>query len=131
MLQDQEDNGLVDGKDDHASMKFNIVAGVLDRARQVAFERMLWRVSKGNVFIKFSDIEEQMEDPQSGNKLYKSVFMIFFQVGDTVNYLSIKNEKSLVNKDICLSKSQCHSLNHRIFFVNKFSQSWDCIGVTS
>jgi len=75
----QEDNGLVDGKDDHASMKFNIVAGVLDRARQVAFERMLWRVSKGNVFIKFSDIEEQMEDPQSGNKLYKSVFMIFFQ----------------------------------------------------
>ena len=61
-------------------MKFNIVAGVLDRARQVAFERMLWRVSKGNVFIRFSDIQEEMEDPRTGNTLYKSVFMIFFQV---------------------------------------------------
>ena len=41
---------------------------------------MLWRVSKGNVFIKFSDIEEEIEDPRTGGSLYKSVFMIFFQV---------------------------------------------------
>ena len=47
---------------------------------QVAFEKMLWRVSKGNVFIKFSDIEEEIEDPRTGGSLYKSVFMIFFQV---------------------------------------------------
>ena len=71
----------MDVKDDQSSMKFNIVAGVIDRARQIAFERMLWRVSKGNVFIKFADIEESMEDPKTGGTLYKSVFMIFFQVG--------------------------------------------------
>ena len=41
---------------------------------------MLWRVTKGNVFIKFSDIEEEIEDPRTGGSLYKSVFMIFFQV---------------------------------------------------
>ena len=33
----------------------------------LAFETMLWRVSKGNVFIKFMDIEEQMIDPDSGD----------------------------------------------------------------
>ena len=45
----------------------------------LAFETMLWRVSKGNVFIKFMDIEEQMIDPDSGDPLYKCVFLIFFQ----------------------------------------------------
>ena len=62
-----------------SSLKFNITAGVLDRARMLAFETMLWRVSKGNVFIKFMDIEEQMIDPDSGDPLYKCVFLIFFQ----------------------------------------------------
>ena len=36
----------------YASMKFNLTGGVIDRARLLAFERMLWRVSKGNVFLK-------------------------------------------------------------------------------
>ena len=64
-------------------MKFNITAGVIERSRLLAFETMLWRVSKGNVFLKFADIYEQMEDPNSGNKLYKAVFMVFFQ-GDAL-----------------------------------------------
>ena len=78
---DVEDGGSDLKDQDQGSMKFNIVAGVLDRARQVSFEKMLWRVSKGNVFVKFSDIEEEMEDPRTGDTLYKSVFIIFFQVG--------------------------------------------------
>ena len=45
----------------------------------LAFETMLWRVSKGNVFIKFMDIEEKMVDPDSGDPLYKCVFLIFYQ----------------------------------------------------
>jgi len=62
-----------------ASLKFNITAGVLDRARMGAFERMLWRVSKGNVFIKFVEIDEEMVDPTCGSPLYKTVFIIFYQ----------------------------------------------------
>ena len=60
-------------------MRFNIVAGVLDRKRAIGFERMLWRVSKGNVFVKFADIEELIEDPRTGDNLYKAVFIVFFQ----------------------------------------------------
>ena len=41
-----------DGDKREDSMKFNIVSGVLDRSRQHVFERMLWRVSKGNVFVR-------------------------------------------------------------------------------
>jgi len=63
----------------YSSMKFNLTGGVIDRSRLLAFEKMLWRVSKGNVFLKVADIEEQMEDPRTGNVLYKAVFLIFFQ----------------------------------------------------
>ena len=67
----------------YGSMKFNITAGVIERSRLPAFETMLWRVSKGNVFLKFSDIDEAMEDPNTGNHLYKAVFIVFFQ-GDAL-----------------------------------------------
>ena len=52
----------------------------MDRARVAGFERMLWRVSKGNVFVRFADIEENMVDPRTGETLVKSVFIIFYQV---------------------------------------------------
>jgi len=65
------------------SMKFNITAGVIERTRLFAFETMLWRVSKGNVFLKTADIEEKMEDPNTGHSLDKAVFIIFFQ-GDAL-----------------------------------------------
>lgn len=55
-------------------------AGVIDRARTVSFEKMLWRVSKGNIFVRFCDIEEEMKDPKTGEDILKSVFMIFYQV---------------------------------------------------
>ena len=29
----------------------------------VAFERMLWRVCRGNVFLKQADISDMIEDP--------------------------------------------------------------------
>ena len=40
---------------------------------------MLWRVSKGNVFVRFCDLDEEMVDPKTGEELLKSVFIIFYQ----------------------------------------------------
>ena len=60
-------------------MRLNITAGVIDRARLLAFERMLWRVSKGNVFMKFADLDCELEDPGTGNLLNKAIFIIFYQ----------------------------------------------------
>ena len=69
-------------EDDQSSLHLNNCAGVMDRARVAGFERMLWRVSKGNVFVRFADIEENMEDPRTGEELVKSVFVIFYQVSE-------------------------------------------------
>uniref|UniRef100_A0A672QS71 V-type proton ATPase subunit a n=1 Tax=Sinocyclocheilus grahami TaxID=75366 RepID=A0A672QS71_SINGR len=55
------------------------VAGVIGRERIPTFERMLWRVCRGNVFLRQADIEDPLEDPATGDHVHKSVFIIFFQ----------------------------------------------------
>ncbi|KAJ3600627.1 hypothetical protein NHX12_031607 [Muraenolepis orangiensis] len=62
-----------------APLRLGFVAGVIGRERIPTFERMLWRVCRGNVFLRRADIEEPLEDPASGDQVHKSVFIIFFQ----------------------------------------------------
>ncbi|CAH1967436.1 unnamed protein product [Acanthoscelides obtectus] len=61
------------------ALKLGFVAGVILRERIPAFERMLWRACRGNVFLRQAEIETPLEDPSSGDQVYKSVFIIFFQ----------------------------------------------------
>lgn len=60
-------------------MRLAFVAGVILRERLPAFERMLWRVCRGNVFLRQAEIDAALEDPHTGDNVYKSVFIIFFQ----------------------------------------------------
>ncbi|XP_010873130.2 V-type proton ATPase 116 kDa subunit a isoform X2 [Esox lucius] len=62
-----------------APLRLGFVAGVIGRERIPTFERMLWRVCRGNVFLRQADIEDPLEDPVTGDHVYKSVFIIFFQ----------------------------------------------------
>ncbi len=39
------------------------VTGVIARERMAAFERILWRACRGNVFLRQAEIEEPLEDP--------------------------------------------------------------------
>ncbi|XP_018023917.1 V-type proton ATPase 116 kDa subunit a 1 isoform X2 [Hyalella azteca] len=60
-------------------IQLGFVAGVILRERVASFERMLWRACRGNVFLRQAQIEEPLEDPATGEQVYKSVFIIFFQ----------------------------------------------------
>ncbi|XP_062483675.1 V-type proton ATPase 116 kDa subunit a 1 isoform X4 [Pezoporus occidentalis] len=62
-----------------APLRLGFVAGVINRERIPTFERMLWRVCRGNVFLRQADIENPLEDPVTGDYVHKSVFIIFFQ----------------------------------------------------
>lgn len=64
--------------------RLGFVAGVIDRERVFAFERMLWRISRGNIFLKRADITQPIKDLESGNQVYKSTFVAFFQ-GEQLN----------------------------------------------
>ncbi|KAK1160288.1 V-type proton ATPase 116 kDa subunit a isoform X1 [Acipenser oxyrinchus oxyrinchus] len=62
-----------------APLRLGFVAGVINRERIPTFERMMWRVCRGNVFLRQADIEDPLEDPATGDQVHKSVFIIFFQ----------------------------------------------------
>uniref|UniRef100_A0A671XYL9 V-type proton ATPase subunit a n=1 Tax=Sparus aurata TaxID=8175 RepID=A0A671XYL9_SPAAU len=70
---------ITNNSDDRMFPCYRFVAGVIGRERIPTFERMLWRVCRGNVFLRQADIEDPLEDPTSGDQVHKSVFIIFFQ----------------------------------------------------
>ncbi|EYB86679.1 hypothetical protein Y032_0275g1067 [Ancylostoma ceylanicum] len=66
---------------DNAPLKIQLrfVAGVIRRERLPAFERLLWRACRGNVFLRTSEIDDVLNDTVTGEPVNKTVFIIFFQ----------------------------------------------------
>lgn len=58
------------------------ITGVIRRDKVPGFERMLWRVSRGNAFLRILEIAEPFEDPK------------------TVKYENYKNHINLKNLSI-------------------------------
>lgn len=52
---------------------FRFVAGVISRERIPTFERMLWRVCRGNVFLRKAEIEDPLEDPATVRTIRKNI----------------------------------------------------------
>lgn len=55
------------------------VTGVIPRDKVNGFERVIWRATRGNVFMRHEEIQQPIKDPQSGEMVSKDVFIIFFQ----------------------------------------------------
>jgi len=60
------------------SVKLGFLTGVVVRNKVPSFERVLWRATRGNLYMKQSDIEGQIKDPNNGEYQEKNVFIIFF-----------------------------------------------------
>uniref|UniRef100_A0A7S1TIV0 V-type proton ATPase subunit a n=2 Tax=Compsopogon caeruleus TaxID=31354 RepID=A0A7S1TIV0_9RHOD len=61
-----------------ASNLLSFYTGVIGRERVASFERILFRATRGNCFVRFAEISEQLTDPSSGEMVKKSVFVVFF-----------------------------------------------------
>ncbi|XP_071505481.1 V-type proton ATPase 116 kDa subunit a 1-like [Diadema antillarum] len=82
ILMDEEGHGSLNRR---ASVTLDFVAGVIERERVPAFEQMLWRVSRGNVFLRYAEIPTPFSDPATGNEIHKFVFILFYQ-GSQLGY---------------------------------------------
>ncbi|XP_062022289.1 V-type proton ATPase subunit a3-like isoform X3 [Rosa rugosa] len=59
-------------------VKLGSVSGLVPREKSLAFERILFRATRGNVFLKQAVVNGPVVDPVSGEKVEKNVFIIFY-----------------------------------------------------
>jgi V-type H+-transporting ATPase subunit a len=59
-------------------VKLGFLTGLVPREKSMVFERILFRATRGNIFIRQSVIEESVVDPNSGEKAEKNVFVVFY-----------------------------------------------------
>ncbi|XP_005405509.1 PREDICTED: V-type proton ATPase 116 kDa subunit a isoform 4 isoform X2 [Chinchilla lanigera] len=59
--------------------KLGFTVGVINRERMASFERLLWRVCRGNIYLKFSEMDAPLEDPVTREEIKKNIFIIFYQ----------------------------------------------------
>ncbi|XP_021350639.1 V-type proton ATPase 116 kDa subunit a-like isoform X7 [Mizuhopecten yessoensis] len=69
-----EDTGITS-----TTVQLGFVAGVVPREKIPVFERMMWFACRGNVFLRYEDIDQVMKDPVTGDEIFKSVFIVFYQ----------------------------------------------------
>jgi V-type H+-transporting ATPase subunit a len=60
-------------------MKFAMLTGVVESDVRNKFERMLFRITRGNCFIRFDPIDDLIVDPETAEKMKKEVFSIFYK----------------------------------------------------
>lgn len=61
------------------SVQLGFITGVINRERLPAFERLMWFACRGNVFPRFDEIKNPLEDPVTGDEVRKTVFIVFYQ----------------------------------------------------
>jgi hypothetical protein len=100
-------------------MTKSFIAGTILRQKFHSFEQMLWRVCRGNIFLRQVDIDERLEDPKTGEMQAKCIFIIVFQ-GD-----QLKNKcKKICEGSVCVISKlhfgsyNVYTRNYDIFKIN-------------
>ncbi|KAH7703797.1 vacuolar proton pump [Aphelenchoides avenae] len=71
-----EAEGGSTGKGEKEPISYTV--GVIARHKVHAFERVLWRACRRTAFVRYSEIEDLLEHPDSGETLAESVFIVFY-----------------------------------------------------
>lgn len=79
IVEDAQHALVVEDRGGAATVQLGFIAGVIPREKVPAFERMLWFACRGNVFLRYEEIAQALEDPHTGDPIHKGVFIIFFQ----------------------------------------------------
>ncbi|WCJ40923.1 V-type proton ATPase 116 kDa subunit a 1 [Euphorbia peplus] len=64
--------------DSSKQVKLGSLTGLVPKAKSLAFERIIFRATRGNVLIRQAAVEEPVTDPVSGQKIEKNVFAVFY-----------------------------------------------------
>ena len=122
LLQDVEQHGQGQNGDAERSfsvMNIGFVAGVIPRERVAAFERILWRTLRGNLYMNQSEIPEPLIDPTNNEEVNKNVFVIFAHGKEIIAKIrkiseSLGADLYSVDENSDLRRDQIHEVNTRL-----------------
>ncbi|EXJ95260.1 V-type H+-transporting ATPase subunit I [Capronia coronata CBS 617.96] len=112
-------NGDAGHQQSFAVMNIGFVAGVIPRERLAAFERILWRTLRGNLYMNQSEIPEPIVNPETNEEIRKNVFVIFAHGKEIIAKIR-KISESLgadlynVDENSDIRRDQIHEVNTRL-----------------
>lgn len=100
-------------------MNIGFVAGVIPRERLAAFERILWRTLRGNLYMNQSEIPEAIVNPENNEETHKNVFVIFAHGKEIIAKIrkiseSLGADLYSVDENSELRRDQIHEVNSRL-----------------
>jgi V-type H+-transporting ATPase subunit a len=100
-------------------MNIGFVAGVIPRERLAAFERILWRTLRGNLYMNQSEIPEPLINPENNEETHKNVFVIFAHGKEIIAKIrkiseSLGADLYSVDENSDLRRDQLHEVNTRL-----------------
>lgn len=100
-------------------MNIGFVCGVIARDKISAFERILWRSLRGNLYMNQSEIDESIVDPTTNEKVDKNVFVIFAHGKEILAKIrkiseSMGADMYPVDEDADVRRDQINEVNNRI-----------------
>lgn len=100
-------------------MNIGFVSGVIPRERVAAFERILWRTLRGNLYMNQSEIPETLIDPTNNESVDKNVFVIFAHGKEIIAKIrkiseSLGADLYAVDENSDLRRDQIHEVNTRL-----------------
>lgn len=63
--------------DTSKQVKLGFLTGLVPRNKSMAFERIIFRATRGNVFLKQAVLEDPVIDPVTGEKVNTNPFVVF------------------------------------------------------
>ncbi|KAI8876064.1 V0/A0 complex, 116-kDa subunit of ATPase [Backusella circina FSU 941] len=69
----------------YGTNQLGCVTGVIPRTKIMTYERVLWRILRGNLYMKDIEIKEPVNDPETDKPIYKNVFAIFAHGQEIIN----------------------------------------------
>ncbi|ELV09493.1 V-type proton ATPase 116 kDa subunit a isoform 3 [Tupaia chinensis] len=82
---------LQHSKGPHQDLRVNFVAGAVEPHKAAALERLLWRACRGFLIASFREVEQQLEDPVTGEPTTWMTFLISYwgeQIGQKIRKIT-------------------------------------------
>uniref|UniRef100_A0A2K5J5H2 V-type proton ATPase subunit a n=1 Tax=Colobus angolensis palliatus TaxID=336983 RepID=A0A2K5J5H2_COLAP len=113
--------------------KLGFVSGLINQGKVEAFEKMLWRVCKGYTIVSYAELDESLEDPETGEVIKWYVFLISFwgeQIGHKVKKICdvLHKTEDYLRQVLCKAAESVYS---RVIQVKKMKAIYHMLNMCS